>query len=273
MNIKSLVKNYMDIGYEVVEAESKVCQDIILLKIAKSRFFKNVTIKGGVVIHSISRDMRRATRDLDLDFIKYSLDDESIKVFIKELNSVNDGIKIEIIGVIMKLHHQDYDGKRVNIEISDKHNNNIKTKLDIGVHRDFDISQEEYCFDLNNINKSVTLLINSKEQIFTEKLKSLLKFGFVSTRYKDIFDFYYLIKFENLDKDKLLKCFEIFIYEDESIKENNLNDIFKRLNRIFHNKKYLKSLDNHKNNWLELPIDDVVRTVLEFFDNIQVVEI
>ena len=34
---------------------------------------KNVTIKGGVVMYGLSNDKRRATRDLDLDFIKYSL--------------------------------------------------------------------------------------------------------------------------------------------------------------------------------------------------------
>ena len=53
------------------------------------------------------------------------------------------------------------------------------------------------------------------------KLKSLLKFGFVSTRYKDIFDFYYLINNESLSKDKLLKCFDTFIFSDETMKENN----------------------------------------------------
>lgn len=51
----------------------------------KSTYFKNVTIKGGVVMHSISNDKRRATRDIDLDFIKYSLDDSSIINFIKNL--------------------------------------------------------------------------------------------------------------------------------------------------------------------------------------------
>ena len=125
------------------------------------------------------------------------------------------------------------------------------------------------CFDLNNINENVTLLINSKEQIFTEKIKSLLKFGFVSTRYKDIFDFYYLINNENLDKDKLLKCFDILIFKDEGMKENNVNDIFKRLNRILHNRNYLRNLNTAKNNWLELPIEKVVENVLDFFGTIE----
>lgn len=39
-------------------------------------------------MYNLSNDKRRATRDLDLDFIKYSLDDISIKNFINELNKL-----------------------------------------------------------------------------------------------------------------------------------------------------------------------------------------
>lgn len=46
---------------------------------------------------------------------------------------------------------------------------------------------------------------------------------FVSTRYKDIFDFYYLINNENLNKNKLLKCFDILIFQDETMKENSVS--------------------------------------------------
>ena len=67
---------------------SKVCQDILLAKISKSSLNRNITIKGGVVMHNISKDNRRATRDLDLDFIKYSLDDKSMKNFIEKLKGI-----------------------------------------------------------------------------------------------------------------------------------------------------------------------------------------
>lgn len=272
MNLKEIRENYIKDGYELLDASAKVCQDIILAKISKSVLCRNITIKGGVVMHNISKDSRRATRDLDLDFIKYSLSDESIKNFIDKLNYPETDISIKIIGQIEELSHQDYNGKRVYIELKDKNNNKIETKLDIGVHKNFDIEQEEFCFDLNNINENVTLLINSKEQIFTEKLKSLLKFGFVSTRYKDIFDFYYLINNESLVKDKLLRCFNTLIFSDETMKENNLKDIVKRLNRILHNKNYLRNLNTAKNNWLELPINDVIQSVLNFFEGMQLVE-
>jgi len=67
-------------------------------------------------MHNISKDNRRATRDLDLDFIKYSLDDKSIKAFIEKLNYPKTDISIKIIGRIEELSHQDYNGKRVYIE-------------------------------------------------------------------------------------------------------------------------------------------------------------
>ena len=273
MDLREMRQIYIDNGYEPLDASAKVCQDILLAKIFKSSLNRNITIKGGVVMHNISKDNRRATRDLDLDFIKYSLDDKSIKSFIEKLNYPKTDINIRMIGKIDELSHQDYKGKRVYIELKDKKHYKLETKLDIGVHKNFDIEQDEYCFDLNNINESVKLLINSKEQIFTEKLKSLLKFGFLSTRYKDIFDFYYLINNQNLDKDKLLKCFNILIFKDKEMKENNINDIFERLNRILHNRNYRRNLNTAKNNWLELPIDDVIKNVLNFFETIRFAKI
>lgn len=193
-------------------------------------------------MHSISKDLRRATRDMDLDFIKYSLEDNSIIRFIEELSNVDDGIKIKIDGEIKELHHQDYDGKRVNIELFDKYGNKLKTKLDIGVHKLLDIKQDEYCFDLSIINKNANLLINSKEQIFVEKIKSLLKLGFRSTRYKDLFDFYYLINKTELDKEKLMNCFNILIFKDETMRENNIKDVVNRLQMTFNSNAYRNHL-------------------------------
>ena len=116
-------------GYTRVNAIAKACQDIILKEISESPYFKNVTIKGGVVMHSISNDKRRATRDIDLDFIKYSLEDDSILRFINKLNDNKDGITITIDGKPEPLHHQDYDGKRVNVILNDSYNNTMKSKL------------------------------------------------------------------------------------------------------------------------------------------------
>ena len=170
--------------------------------------------------------------------------------------------------IIKPLHHQDYDGKRVYIQLTDKNKYSINSKLDIGVHKYFDIEQDEYFFDFSIIDKSVSLLINSKEQIIVEKLKSLLKFGITSTRFKDIFDFYYLINNENIDKDKLIKYINILIFKDEGMRENSIEGINKRLSSILNNSRFKSRINTANNNWLEVPIDEVIDDVLKYFGDL-----
>lgn len=269
MNLRDMIEAYVEIGYDYDDAISKVSQDVILIKIANSKFSRNITIKGGVVMHSISDDVRRATRDLDLDFIKYSLENDSIIKFIDALDAVDDGIHIKIVGSIKPLHHQDYDGKRISLIISDDTNYEIHTKLDIGVHKQFDIAQEEYCFNLDTIKQSANLLINSKEQIFTEKLKSLLKIGPRSTRYKDVFDFYFLINVAKLDKEKLLNCFSVLIFNDDTMREKTMQDICNRLEKILFSENYKNNLTGPKVNWIDIPINEAIENVLEYLKNLK----
>lgn len=271
MNLNELVNSYLKQGYELADADSKVCQDLILYKIGKSRYARNITIKGGVVMHNISKSARRATRDLDLDFIKYSLDDNSIINFINELNKKDKESIIKINGNIEKLHHQLYDGKRVNILIVDNYNNTLETKLDIGVHRFFEIEQDEYIFDFTLLEGSVSLLINSPEQIVCEKLKSLLKFGIRSTRYKDVFDFYYLINNNILNKDRLVKYIDLLILKDESITQKTMNDITLRLKTILNSKRFIAKLDNAQSNWIDIPVYVVIDNVIDYFKSIEII--
>lgn len=268
MDLEDIVRNNVENGYDLIDARSKTAQDVILNKISKSKFKNNITIKGGVVMHSISNSVRRATRDLDLDFIKYSLEDKSIIDFIDRLNSVDDNITVEIVGKIEELHHQDYSGKRVYIKISDVNNYEIDTKLDIGVHKLFELEQDDYYFNLDAMEDGVSLLINSPEQIFTEKLKSLLKLGFRSTRYKDLFDFYYLINYDKLDRKKLLKSFQVIIFDDDNMFEETLENIYSRLESIFKSNVYKRNLTDPKNNWLDIPINDAIEKVLNYIEEL-----
>ena len=188
MNLEKMTEKYRDAGYSDRNADARVCQDIVLKAIEKSNLGRNVTIKGGVVMRSITGNVRRATEDLDLDFIRYSLEDNSIRYFISKLNCL-DGLKIEIKGdKIEQLSQQEYSGKRVYIIIKDDNGNSIESKIDLGVHANMKIEQDTYCFDVCMDDEGASLLINSCEQIFAEKLRSLLRFGPLSTRYKDIFD-------------------------------------------------------------------------------------
>lgn len=105
------------------------------------------------------------------------------------------------------------------------------------------------CFNLETINESATLVINSKEQIVCEKLKSLLRFSIRTTRYKDIFDIYYLINKTDIKKDDLLNTMNTLIIKDATMRENNIEDIIKNLNTTLYNNIFKQSLSNARNNW------------------------
>ena len=129
--------------------------------------------------------------------------------------------------------------------------------MDIGVHKDLDIKQREYCFDICFQDDGASLLMNTAEQILTEKLKSFLRFGVRSTRYKDVFDIYFLVN--NVDYDLLMQCVDRYIFSDESLSVNTLQDISKRIERVFTNKIFIANLKQSEKNWLDIE-DDVVLT-------------
>lgn len=81
MNLQDEVDKIKKDGYNEANAEAKLCQDIIIKAISQSCLSRNVTIKGGVVMRSVSKNARRATQDLDMDFIKYSISEESIHTY------------------------------------------------------------------------------------------------------------------------------------------------------------------------------------------------
>lgn len=166
---------------------------------------------------------------------------------------------------IEALKQQDYHGKRVFIKIIDSEGNVIGSKIDLGVNNKLQIEQEEYCFDICFSDDGASLLINSKEQMLVEKLRSLLKFGVFSTRYKDIFDIYYLV--ETVDHILLEKCLKIYIFDDPGMKENNIIDILNRVKQTFTNKRYNSQLSTSDKNWLNVDIEKVFITIITFFEN------
>lgn len=266
-NIAELAAEVRNDGYSEANAEAKVCQDIVLKAIAKSSLSRNVTIKGGVVMRSITGDSRRATQDMDMDFIRYSLSDDSIRTFIKKLNCL-DGITIRIDGEITELSQQEYHGKRAFVIIEDDTGHSFSSKIDFGVHKQVQIEQEEYCFDVCLDDAGASLLINSKEQIFAEKLRSLLRLGPLSGRYKDIFDLCYLSDF--VDKKRLQECLHTYIYDDPGMWENNMDDILRRVNRTFSDRLYRRNIERSRRyNWLGVRVSDAFKKITDFLESLK----
>ena len=65
IQIAEMIQKAKAEGYNEANAEAKVCQDIVLTLISRTSMNRNITVKGGVVMRSISHDARRATQDID----------------------------------------------------------------------------------------------------------------------------------------------------------------------------------------------------------------
>lgn len=260
-SLEKMTAQYVDEGYSELLAEARVCQDIVLKAIAESTMNRNVTIKGGVVMRNITGDMRRATRDIDFDFIKYPIDESAIREFFKKLN-VLEGITFQILGEIEELSQQEYRGKRIWVVIKDDTGHSLKTKIDLGVHKNLQIEQDEFCFDVCHDDEGVSLLMNSKEQIFVEKMRALVKFGTFSGRVKDVFDLCYLSEYVN--SERLLKYIHTYILDDPGMFENDIDDIKRRVKKVFCDRDFVKTVENSgKDNWLKVNIAVAFERILD----------
>ena len=261
MNLQELMDAYYEEGLTRDLAASRVCQDIVLKSISEGPLSRNVTIKGGVVMRSLTKSNRRATRDIDLDFIHYSLDDYAIREFVKRLNCI-DGISIELDGSITELKHQDYHGKSIEVKITDEYGNTVKSKIDIGVHKHLEIDQDEYCFDVCLDDNGATLMKNTVEQSFVEKLRSLLRFGSNSRRYRDLFDMFYLMDLASAEK--MLDMIRILIFDDPEMRENTMEDVIGRLNKTFEDEQYLSRVSGSRQRWIDNDIHEIVEGIMSY---------
>ena len=57
------------------------------------------------------------------------------------------------------------------------------------------------------------------------------------------------------------------------MRENTFDDIYNRLRTVFTNRVFLSNLNNSKDNWLELPVDEVIDSILEFFKSLETIEV
>ena len=129
------------------------------------------------------------------------------------------------------------------------------------------IEQDEYCFDVCLDDVGASLLINSKEQIFTEKLRSLLRFGPLSTRYKDIFDLCYLS--DLVDRERLMACMNTYIFQDPGMRETDMKAVLGRVNRTFSDRLYRQNIERSRRlNWLGIKVTDAFAKITSFLEKL-----
>ena len=113
----------------------------------------------------------------------------------------------------------------------------------------------------------VCLLKNSVEQSFAEKLRSLLIFGSNSRRYKDIYDLFYLK--DIVQPEKLQDIIDNLIFKDKDMRENDMNDIIKRISVSFKDEQYLKRVSESRQRWIDNEIHEIANGIVEYLQKIR----
>ena len=261
--IKEQIADCLSQGYRNDAAQAKVAHDIVLLAMYRCGFKANSTVKGGVVMSSLTGDVRRATMDIDIDFIHYSISKASIARFVRRMAKAVPEARIRMIGSPVELKHEDYRGKRIYIAVKDASiSRQIRTKVDIGVHTKEELAQVDFSFPIGSGEGRADLLANSPEQIFAEKLLSLLRHGANTDRPKDIFDMYYLSG--SLDMEKLRTYIALTIYANPKCRANNHADMIRLVRLIFGLNTFVVKLTRARANWLQMPAQ-VALTSLDHF--------
>ena len=101
----------------------------------------------------------------------------------------------------------------------------------------------------------------------------MLRFGIRTTRYKDIFDIYYLINKTEINKEDLLNIMDTLIIKDSTMRENNIGDIINNLDTILNNNVFKHSLSDARNNWLDISVNQVINNVIDYFKSMETVQL
>ena len=55
------------------------------------------------------------------------------------------------------------------------------------------------------------------------------------------------------------------------MREKSLEDVNRRLTSILNNSRFQSRINTANNNWLQMPIKDVIENVLDYFDNLTLI--
>ena len=66
---------------------------------------------------------------------------------------------------------------------------------------------------------------------------------------------------------------DYLIIKDTTMRENSIEDIVKNLNITLNNSTFKYSLSDAKNNWLSIPVEDVIDNVIDYFRFMEIVTV
>lgn len=130
------------------------------------------------------------------------------------------------------------------------------------------MEQDKLWFDVTHRQEGVCLLANSKEQVFAEKLKFLLRHGIRSTRFRDLYDMYYIGHRRDLDRKRLMRYIDETILDDPDMWDGSIEDVVRRVERTLSNRQFLTRMKSSHRDWIGKSASEVTRWLPSFLSSL-----
>jgi predicted nucleotidyltransferase component of viral defense system len=167
--------------------------DQFLLRISKSKYNKNIIIKGGMLIVAMLGIETRSTMDIDASIKDFSLNESTASSMFKEITDIdlNDDCTFEFTRIKKILDEEEYEGYRIFfIGRKDK----IRQYLHLDLSTGDIITPSERVLEYETLltHEPVQILAYTIETILAEKLETVYRRSEANTRMKDFYDLYIL---------------------------------------------------------------------------------
>lgn len=183
-------------------------QERLLYRISQTSYRQNFYLKGGALMYAHERFAARPTLDIDFLGCNISNSGERIIAAFREVCSVpceEDGVKYDVEHITSKniAELKDYHGVRISIPVSMDTVAQVLT-MDIGFGDIVTPAPVEldYPVLLGHL-PAASILAYSLETVVAEKMHAIIDLADQSSRMKDYYDLYQILKTQELDTDIL----------------------------------------------------------------------
>lgn len=223
-----------------------LAQEEFLRKLERSNYSENLILKGGMFLYTLTNFTGRPTMDIDFLIRRISNDITGMEQIIKsicEVETGNDFITIEILGIKGIIPEKEYPGVGINLLAHIK-NVRIPFSIDIGVDDIIvpDAVKRKVSTRLPDFT-APNILTYSLESTLAEKFDAILKRMTATSRMKDFYNLYYVPSLFDFDGRKLQEAFtETLQHRGTPYEKDSLEKI-----REFEKNEFLQELWNNYN--------------------------
>lgn len=237
-------------------------QEILICKIASCEFLAHsIVFKGGIVLYQLTGGKRGYTQDVDADFSHLSLENKGLKFLIDSLNSSSSYPQVKVSIIRQKeLHHPTYAGKEVELAFQDS-SASFFLLVDLGVYLPSKPDTVPFLYRLDWPSSGALFRI-SNEEMLAEKIAPFCVHGLANTRAKDLFDAYWIVTNLPLNPEIFSKALSPILVRRGLF--TSLKQASRFLIRVLSNADYIQKLTSHASNWLGVPPQSMVSSIVMF---------